>query len=322
MNKVITKCMCYLLGFMIGLLLCLGNVYAVDTYHVSMAAAAIQMVGENQYIVPVYIRNNQGLMGFKIDLNYDTQNVKIQSVSKGLVTAKGNFSSNVTLEQNNEAVSVLWNATRNITGDGSIMYLGVKVLKPEVETVNIEINYSQPDTFNEQWKDVVLQCDSISFKPQQIVDGSNESKDDMKELTKNKEEIQYQSEAKQSISKSQQNSIISEEQLKGALVRTLKKYKAASISNISEKEEIKFWSDVEDDLQKQEHIRKSQLRKLDLPQIADMVIITDVDFDHYSLQEEPEDKVNIGIFVVAGITVLLVVIIVLCGKRRKNCEKE
>lgn len=322
MNKVKTKFKRYLLGFMIGLFLCSCSVYAVDTYHVSTAASAIQMVEKNQYIVPIYIRNNQGIMGFRIDLNYDTQNVKIQSVTKGLVTAKGNFSSNVALEQNNEVVSVLWNTTQNATVNGSIMYLGVKVLKPEVETVNIEVNYSQPDTFNEQWKDVVLQCDSISFKPQQIVDGSNESKDDdMKELIQSNEEMQYQSQAEQSISMSQKNSVISEDQIKGALVRTLKKYKAASISNIPEKEEKKFWSDVEDDLQKNEHVRKSQLKKVDLPRIADMITITNEDFENYSLEEDAEVKVNKGIFVAVGITVLLVVV-VLCGKRRKNSEKE
>lgn len=321
MNKK-TKCMRYLLGFIIGLFLCSCSVYAVDTYHVSTAASAIQMVEKNQYIVPIYIRNNQGLMGFRIDLNYDTQNVKIQSVTKGLVTAKGNFSSNVALEQNNEVVSVLWNTTQNVTGNGSIMYLGVKVLNPEAETVNIEVNYSQPDTFNEQWKDVVLQCDSISFKPQQIVDGSNESKDDgMKELIQSNEEMQYQSQAEQSITKSQQNSAISEDQIKGALVRTLKKYKEASICNIPEKEEKKFWSDVEDDLQKQEHVRKSQLKKLDLAQIADMITITNEDFENYSLEKDAEVKVNKGIFVAVGMIVLLVVI-VLCGKRRKNSEKK
>lgn len=313
----------YLLGFIIGLFLCSCSVYAVDTYHVSTAASAIQMVEKNQYIVPIYIHNNQGLMGFRIDLNYNAQNIAIQSVTKGLVTAKGNFSSNVALEQNNEVVSVLWNTTQNVTGNGSIMYLGVKVLNPEIETVDIEVHYSQPDTFNEQWKDVVLQCDSISFQPQQIVDGGNESKDDdMKELIQNNEEIQYQSQAKQSISKSQQNSIISEDQIKGALIRTLKKYKVASISNISEKEEKKFWVDVEDDLLKQGHVRKSQLKKLDLPQIADMITITNEDFEKYSLVVESEVKVNKSIFVVIGVTVLLVVIVVLCGKRRKNSEKE
>ena len=69
--------------------------YAADTVIVSAAYETIEQVNSNNYIIPVYILNNPGIMGFRVDLSYDSDKIQLDAISRGKITEKGNFNSNI-----------------------------------------------------------------------------------------------------------------------------------------------------------------------------------------------------------------------------------
>lgn len=147
-------------------LLVYGNkyiAYAVDSVKVSTAYESIEQLDGQSYIVPIYIVNNPGIMGFRIDINYDPESVKINTISNGKITSAGNFNTNISTSGNDGYVSVWWNSTDNVQGDGSIMYINATVVDAECNVLNLNISYSQEDTFNSEWNDVVLDCYSVSY---------------------------------------------------------------------------------------------------------------------------------------------------------------
>ena len=137
--------------------------YAADAVKVSAAYDAIYKIDNSTYIVPVYIVDNTGIMGFRIDIGYDANFISIDTISKGKVTSDGNFNTNIATAEDSGSVSVWWNNTDNVAEDGTIMYITVSVLDTSVNVLKLNISYSQEDTFNSEWKDVVLDCYSIAY---------------------------------------------------------------------------------------------------------------------------------------------------------------
>ncbi len=132
-----------------------------DVYAEEQTAASGETV-----LIPVRIKNNPGLMGFKITVTYDAALLKSPTVNRGTVTKNGNFNDSIGVTPDG-AFDVVWNDTQNVSGDGTLMILGFKAVS-EAET-NISLSFSQPDTFNEAWEDVELNCKSIKLK---VVDKS------------------------------------------------------------------------------------------------------------------------------------------------------
>lgn len=108
--------------------------------------------------VPVNLKNNKGIMGFKITVEYNPENVDISSVEKGIITSIGNFTTN--FGTSNKKFDIIWNNTDEVSMDGSLFVLYVICKKSD----QIKISYSQQDTFNEKYDDVVLNCNDISVK--------------------------------------------------------------------------------------------------------------------------------------------------------------
>lgn len=117
-------------------------------------------VGPNCEIrIPVMIKNNQGIIGFRITVEYDESQISITDVYKGNVTDKGLFNNNVNMAS--ESFDVLWSYTEDISENGTLFEIVGKTTEDLQDDVIIEISYSQEDTFNENMEDVVLQCKDV-----------------------------------------------------------------------------------------------------------------------------------------------------------------
>ena len=128
----------------------------------------------NVQTVPVFISHNPGIMGYKITVEYP-DGVNISSISRGTVCQKGNF--NTTLENHlDNKISVVWNNTENITGDGSLFVLSLTA-KKEAINKELKITYSKEDTFNENWQDVALFCTGINIVDSDTTDLTTALKD-------------------------------------------------------------------------------------------------------------------------------------------------
>ena len=121
--------------------------------------------------IPIAISDNPGLMGFKINVKYDSKVLTPISVEKGGVISSGSFDHNCGSE--NGTFDVIWNSSENMTDNGELIYLEFYVSDVvKITETTIQISYSQQDTFNEDWEDIVLICPDIkvTINPTRIID--------------------------------------------------------------------------------------------------------------------------------------------------------
>lgn len=114
--------------------------------------------------IPIYIKNNPGIMGYKINLAYDSDVIEPQRVVCSDAIS-GSFESNIGLYPN--TFSVVWNSTENYSDDG-LLFTVIVNLKSTEETV-ISVSYSEDDTFDDSWEEVKLSCDDIKINYKNIV---------------------------------------------------------------------------------------------------------------------------------------------------------
>ena len=110
--------------------------------------------------VPVCIKYNKGLMGFRLKFDYDTSALEFDSATKSSFL-NGNFDYNVNSETGH--IEVLWNNSEEITDNGEMLFLLFRVKTETRCTSFISVDYSQPDTFNEQYEDMLLDCQKIEI---------------------------------------------------------------------------------------------------------------------------------------------------------------
>lgn len=139
--------------FIQGCMICFaGDSSIVYADEVSLNVNEIQLL-------PVNIKNNSGIMGFKMTVEYPSEYINIKSITKGSVTGGGNFNHNLGLKENK--VDIIWNSIEDVKKDGSLFVLGVELLKEFTDDIIIKLSFSQEDTFNENWEDVVFDCKDI-----------------------------------------------------------------------------------------------------------------------------------------------------------------
>lgn len=116
----------------------------------------------DSFRIPVKISGNPGMMGFMVNVSFDEKNLVIDAVESGEITGNGLFDHN--LGQKAGTFEILWSHTENMTEDGTVFYLKGKVAKQAAESIVISLGYSQPDTFNEEYQDVKLNCKDIQLQ--------------------------------------------------------------------------------------------------------------------------------------------------------------
>lgn len=115
----------------------------------------------DEIIIPVIIENNHGIMGYRIKFRYDASALVPVSATCGADFSKnGQFNHSVGVKEGE--FDVLWNNIDEKLTNGVLLNLKFRVLKNENTDTIISITYSQPDTFNEQYQDVVCNCRDIN----------------------------------------------------------------------------------------------------------------------------------------------------------------
>lgn len=153
MKKFIIAVLCFLL-------LLFTNFTVLAASETEIYADPLVVNKGDTLIFPVNIKNNLGLMGFKLTFTYDTNCFEIISVDRGEITENGNFNDNFSKEDGK--YDVVWNDSEEVIQDGSLLFLQVKVNEISSKKA-INITYSQEDTFDEKWQDVILKCSPIEF---------------------------------------------------------------------------------------------------------------------------------------------------------------
>ncbi len=110
--------------------------------------------------IPIKIENNGGFMGFSVSVSYDDKIFTPTAVSKGEMLS-GLFNDNLTTTQNN-SFKVVYSGTENTNTDGVIFNAVFDIAENASGKYSLKLSYSQPDTFNEAWANVTLNCEEIT----------------------------------------------------------------------------------------------------------------------------------------------------------------
>ncbi len=106
--------------------------------------------------VPICIKNNPGIAGYKIKISYDPTALSPESIKDGEFY-QGEYNN---LGFKNGEITAIWINIRgiNIQENGELFTVHFKVLKEGVH--NVSVIYSKSDTFNEKSEELELICDS------------------------------------------------------------------------------------------------------------------------------------------------------------------
>lgn len=169
---LLKKVLMALMAFVLLLSNCL-TVLAVEkpTVYSDEVYAALK----ESFTVPIKLKNNAGLMGFKITVKYPEAQIALKDISSGSLTKKGMFNTTVTDYYSVKgSFDVIWSDTQNVSEDGTLFMLTFETLGyADYGKYKIDLTYSADDTFNEKWKAVQLDCQSITIN---ILDSKSASK--------------------------------------------------------------------------------------------------------------------------------------------------
>ncbi len=112
--------------------------------------------------IPVMLKNNSGIMGFRLTFSYNANVLEPVSVERGEKLSGGNLEDSIGVTDEN-SFDVVWNSTDDLTENGSLFLITFNVKSPvDFQNADINITYSQEDTFNEKYEDVKLICNKIN----------------------------------------------------------------------------------------------------------------------------------------------------------------
>lgn len=204
-------------------ILCLICMFSIS---ISCFAYDVTTVGPEKYTysnnivtVPISIKDNSGIMGFKISLDYNPNEIEILNIQKGQITQKGSFSHNLGVKA--KGVDILWNNVEENQQNGTLFTLKLKCLTNE--PISISITYSQEDTFNEKMDDVVLECLPISLNENETTNGT---------ATENKSDETITSAVEENTNSDNLMSEFSEKDIEDVITETLYELHYKSITDV------------------------------------------------------------------------------------------
>lgn len=157
-GKCITSTL-LLMVFVVSMLVGSLPAYAADTENRVFSETITAEQGK-RISVPIKIENNTGFMGFVIMVEVDRDVLKPVNAKKGeLLTGAFEDSIDVTTSG---AFRVIYSGTENVDSDGTLFVLQFDVAAEALGDTTIALSYSKTDTFNEKYKEVVLNCEDVS----------------------------------------------------------------------------------------------------------------------------------------------------------------
>ena len=137
------------------------NIYNPDADEPAALYSDEIVISRNwEFDVPIYIRNNHGIMGFALIFEYDSLMITPVEVEAGDMISTGNFADNI--GSNADYFRVLWNNAENVSDNGLLLTVKFSVCEGVApETVPLSLSYNQIDTYNENWDDVDLIVDEM-----------------------------------------------------------------------------------------------------------------------------------------------------------------
>lgn len=119
-------------------------------------------------VVPLSIRGNPGLMGFKLMITYDASVLEPRAVTRGAATQSGIMNDSIGAGQSGTLL-IVWNDSDETKAEGTLAVLTFTARQQKDTTLTVAC--SQPDTFDGSYNDVELDCKPVTI----VFDGQEQS---------------------------------------------------------------------------------------------------------------------------------------------------
>ncbi len=135
--------------------------------------------------VPILLRNNPGLMGSGLYVQFNDQNLSLLSVEKGSVLTQGLFDYH--LDEDESILHIVWCGTAESDANGTLLTLTFQSSDDSTEeTATISVTPDEANTFNEYWKSVTVESCSAQIsivRKDKLGDASEDGSVDLKDVT-------------------------------------------------------------------------------------------------------------------------------------------
>ena len=121
-------------------------------------SSTIDAQAGSEISVPIYIKNNTGLMGYVMEISYDNRVLTPVSVTRGNIFLNGNFNDDIETTDSDDSFKVIWNDSANNTDNGLLFTITFAVDRKATGTTVVSVDYDESDTFDENYDEVTLSC--------------------------------------------------------------------------------------------------------------------------------------------------------------------
>ena len=115
----------------------------------------------SNFSIPIGITDNKGLMGFGIEVYYDSDLIAPVSVSASDLTGVGIFNDSISTSEKG-SYKIFWSSTENMTENGKICVLTFKAISNRSAAAKVRLNVLQDETFDENYNDYLLNGCNVS----------------------------------------------------------------------------------------------------------------------------------------------------------------
>lgn len=123
--------------------------------------------GEQQLIVPLYIKHNTGLLGYTLTFEYDATVLEPVSAKAGSAFG-GSFSDNISKKEVGR-FTCLWFNNEDITANGDFITLTFNVLATKEANGVINISYNEKDIISELSDGVRISVPTVNYKVNEVL---------------------------------------------------------------------------------------------------------------------------------------------------------
>lgn len=145
--------------FLTFALLSLLSISAFATDPILYSDNIVAVPGESVSI-PINIKNCDGMMGFKLTLEYDASVLNNPKLLSGSATKSGLLDNNISNGVDG-SFDIVWAGTSDFKGKGTLFILNFDVSENAKDKTTLKFNCSSDDTFNEKYENVLIDCSEI-----------------------------------------------------------------------------------------------------------------------------------------------------------------
>ena len=163
--------------------LIVGGVSSLAAESPTIYSDVISATAGNTVEIPIYIKDNSGLLGWNLIFKYDSNILKPKSISKGMGwngILSDTISDSIYVKDGEFEAKYQQGTLNNNTSNGIIMYATFEVDKTAVGSTDIFVSFNQENTYDCDYEDVILNPENIKVN---ISNSSTVIAFDSKEIT-------------------------------------------------------------------------------------------------------------------------------------------